>query len=86
MPVVEPYGISEPMATSGKINLNYQIAPFTYITRNTGIRALFKAVDITALNPVGGAKLVGTIKSCIPNPPGTNSAGGNSFRGNALCD
>ena len=28
MPIVEPYGISEPFATSGKINLNTQIAPF----------------------------------------------------------
>jgi uncharacterized protein (TIGR02600 family) len=51
MPVVEPYGISEPFATSGKINLNYQIQPFTYITRSTGLNAVLKAVMITALNP-----------------------------------
>ena len=54
MPIVEPYGISEPFATSGKINLNTQIAPFTYITRTTGMNAVLKAVMITALNPDAG--------------------------------
>ncbi|MEA3210000.1 MAG: hypothetical protein QOE70_3057 [Chthoniobacter sp.] len=51
MPVVEPYAISEPFATAGKINLNTQIAPFTNIKRNTGLNAVLKAVKITALNP-----------------------------------
>ena len=51
MPVVEPYAISEPFATSGKINLNQQIAPFTNIKRDTGLRAVLKSVKITALNP-----------------------------------
>jgi uncharacterized protein (TIGR02600 family) len=40
MPVVEPYAISEPFSTAGKINMNYQILPFTYITRDTGVRAV----------------------------------------------
>ncbi|XHR26790.1 MAG: Verru_Chthon cassette protein A [Chthoniobacteraceae bacterium] len=40
MPVVEPYAISEPFSTAGKINLNYQIVPFTYIKRSTGLRAV----------------------------------------------
>ena len=40
MPVVEPYAISEPFSTAGKVNMNYQIVPFTYITRNTAIRAV----------------------------------------------
>jgi len=48
MPVVEPYAISEPFSTAGKINMNYQIVPFTYIVRNTGIDAVMKAVDVTA--------------------------------------
>ena len=51
MPVVEPYAISEPMATAGKINMNYQIVPFTHIKRDTGLRAVMKSVKITALNP-----------------------------------
>lgn len=40
MPVVEPYAETQDLATEGKINLNYQIAPFTYIQRKTGIYAL----------------------------------------------
>jgi len=37
MPVVEPYSISTTLATAGKVNMNYQIAPFTYITRATAL-------------------------------------------------
>lgn len=51
MPVVEPYAISERFSTAGKINLNYQIAPFTNIKRTTGLRAVLKPVMVTALNP-----------------------------------
>jgi uncharacterized protein (TIGR02600 family) len=43
MPIVEPYAISEPFSTAGKINMNYQIVPFTYVTRNTGLRAVLAA-------------------------------------------
>lgn len=42
MPVVEPYAISEPLSTAGKINLNSQIIPFTYIQRDTGLYAVLK--------------------------------------------
>ncbi len=55
MPIVEGYPISEPMSTAGKINMNYQIAPFTYIHRSTGIRAVMKKVCISA---VPGSELV----------------------------
>ncbi len=51
MPVVEPYAISEPFSTAGKINLNYQIAPFTSIKRSTGMRGILAPVMITALPP-----------------------------------
>jgi uncharacterized protein (TIGR02600 family) len=51
MPVVEPYAISQPFSTSGKINLNYQIAPFTYINRSTGMHALMKSTRFLALPP-----------------------------------
>jgi len=43
MPVVEPYPISEPLSTAGRVNMNYQIAPFTYIQRSTAVRAVLKA-------------------------------------------
>jgi uncharacterized protein (TIGR02600 family) len=43
MPVIEPYAISEPFATAGKVNLNYQIAPFSYIRRATALYGAFKS-------------------------------------------
>lgn len=46
MPIAEPYPISEPFSTAGKINLNYQIVPFTYIKRLTGMRALLMGEKI----------------------------------------
>jgi uncharacterized protein (TIGR02600 family) len=49
MPVVEPYPISTCMATAGKINLNDQIAPFTYLHRSTALRALLDDLRIPAI-------------------------------------
>ncbi len=54
MPVVEPYALSEPLSTSGKINMNYQIMPYTYITRNTAVRAALKAEKIAAVPNING--------------------------------
>lgn len=67
MPVVEPYAISEPLSTAGKINLNYQMLPFqNYITRSTGLHAAMKGELLTAVptadartykrNPQGGPR------------------------------
>ena len=62
MPVVEPYAISEPFSTAGKVNLNYQIAPFSYIRRDTAIRAVLEGTEITALDadvvPSNGDSLI----------------------------
>jgi len=49
MPVIEPYAISEPFSTAGKINLNTQIMPFSFITRETGLRAAVEAERILAV-------------------------------------
>jgi uncharacterized protein (TIGR02600 family) len=49
MPVVEPYAISEPFSTAGKINLNCEIVPFSYIRRTTALRAALAPVRITAV-------------------------------------
>jgi uncharacterized protein (TIGR02600 family) len=49
MPTVEPYAISEPFATAGKINMNCQIQPFTYIERKTALYALLDAERLTAV-------------------------------------
>jgi hypothetical protein len=53
MPVVQPYAISEPFSTAGKINLNYEILPFKYIKRQTGLYALLKAERVLNI-PVSG--------------------------------
>jgi uncharacterized protein (TIGR02600 family) len=50
MPVIEPYPISTCMATRGKINLNDQIAPFTYIHRSTALRGLLDSLRIPAIS------------------------------------
>lgn len=49
MPVVEPYAISEPFSTAGKVNLNYAIAPFGYLKRSTALRAALHPLRVTAL-------------------------------------
>jgi uncharacterized protein (TIGR02600 family) len=51
MPTIEPYGISTCMETAGKINLNDQIAPFTYLHRSTALHALLHSVRIPAISP-----------------------------------
>lgn len=59
MPVVEPYAISEPFSTAGKINMNCQVAPFTYIKRTTGLRALLKSERVTAIPKADASKYKG---------------------------
>ncbi|PTY02355.1 hypothetical protein DB346_09610 [Verrucomicrobia bacterium LW23] len=49
MPVVEPYAISEPFSTAGKVNLNYQIVPFTYIHRSTALQAVLRSTRVVAI-------------------------------------
>jgi uncharacterized protein (TIGR02600 family) len=49
MPVVEPYAVSEPLSTAGKINMNTQIAPFTHIIRDTALRGAFRSTLVTAV-------------------------------------
>ena len=55
MPVVEPYAISARMETAGKINLNDQIAPFSYLHRSTALRALVHDLRIPAISPIYAA-------------------------------
>jgi hypothetical protein len=49
MPVVQPYAISEPFSTAGKINMNFQILPFTHIRRATGLHATLKSEEFLAI-------------------------------------
>jgi uncharacterized protein (TIGR02600 family) len=59
MPVVEPYAISEPSSTAGRINLNYQIMPFSYIERSTAVRAAMDSTMVTAIPET----IINTIRS-----------------------
>ena len=54
MPVVEPYAISDPFSTAGKVNMNYQIMPFSSITRATAIEAVLRPEQILAVNAADG--------------------------------
>jgi hypothetical protein len=54
MPVAEPWAISETFSTAGKINMNYQIAPFSYIRRTTGVQAVLKSGGVTAVSSIPG--------------------------------
>lgn len=52
MPIVEPYAISEPLSTLGKVNMNYQLIPFganDYIVRSTAMQAVMKSTKFMAL-------------------------------------
>jgi type II secretory pathway pseudopilin PulG len=69
MPVAEPYAISEPFSTNGKVNLNYQIQPFTYIKRNTALRSVL-ASEAVARVPASQASVY---KTTLNSTPGMTS-------------
>lgn len=60
MPVVEPYAISEPFSTAGKINMNYELMPFTHIKRTTGLRALLRSERVIAIPKADASRYKGS--------------------------
>ena len=50
MPVIEPYAISDSFASAGKVNMNYQMVPFTHIQRKTALHAVLKGELVTAFS------------------------------------
>jgi uncharacterized protein (TIGR02600 family) len=77
MPVVEPYAISEPLSTAGRVNMNYQILPFTWIKRSTAVQAALHTEILTAIpNGLGASRKnwnsVTTTKSRFPLNLSTN--------------
>lgn len=48
MPVVEPYAISDPLSTAGKVNLNQNLIPFSTIRRESSLRGLLAGTRIAA--------------------------------------
>lgn len=55
MPVVEPWSISSPLATTGKININYDIQPFKHIHRSSGVRAVFASEEMLTIPKVNAS-------------------------------
>jgi uncharacterized protein (TIGR02600 family) len=78
MPVVQPYAISEPFSTAGKINMNYRIAPFTYIKRATGLHAVMKSEQMLAI-PNNAGTSYKSYASAGSNGS-TNTGGKNGWR------
>ncbi len=76
MPVVQPYPISDPFSTAGKVNMNYQIVPFSYINRDAAMRGLLKSVLITAVPESAGGDYKNTGLGSFANTCATN---GNNF-------
>lgn len=56
MPVVEPLALSSPASTDGKINMNYAIAPFSYIRRASSWYALFETLKFMAIPDAASTK------------------------------
>ncbi len=79
MPIVEPYAISEPFSTAGKVNLNYQIAPFTYIKRTTGLHAVLRSTKVTAIPTTSSDK--NQLRRYDINPDVGGSADGSQLEG-----
>jgi len=70
MPVVEPYAISEPFSTAGKVNMNYQIVPFTYITRSSGVKAVLGSELVTRVPKKAAELIPGNTQSYYKVPYG----------------
>ena len=73
MPVVEPYPISDRFSTAGKINMNYQILPFTYITRSTGLMAVLKPELLAAIPNSRGPLYAGDVTLAQGDPTGNTT-------------
>ncbi len=75
MPVIEPYPISTTLATAGKINLNDQIAPFTWLHRTTALHALLTDLRVPAISVASAStyKSSGTLGPSIWNPVDENA-------------
>jgi len=67
MPIVEPYAISEPFSTAGKVNMNARVIPFSsYLTRETALHAVLRSTRLTAI-----PESMFTVDNPNPGPPST---------------
>ncbi len=49
LPVTEPAGFGDAVSTEGKVNMNYQLMPFTWIKRATAMHGALHGVRVTAI-------------------------------------
>lgn len=63
LPVVEPYAISEPFSTAGKVNMNHVIAPFGYAGGGTGTNGATSATKMARSYLRRDTALRGVLKS-----------------------
>lgn len=68
MPVVEPLAISGPASTDGKINMNYAIAPFSYIKRKGSWYALLEVLKFLTI-PNAQSTLYKNSSKLVPTAP-----------------
>ena len=73
MPVIEPRPLSVAMATEGKVNLNHQIMPYTYIRRATALHGALEGVRITAIHQSATADITSTAHPKSPDPKNPSS-------------
>jgi uncharacterized protein (TIGR02600 family) len=75
MPTIEPYALSGCLVTAGKINLNDAIAPFSYLHRSTGLRALLHDLRIPAIptSLASAYKTTGAAQATIWQPVDVDS-------------
>ncbi len=70
MPVVEPYAISEPFSTAGKVNMNYRIVPFSHIKRDTAMRGVLRSARVLAI-PDSWIEWYRGVYGSYPGKPGS---------------
>jgi uncharacterized protein (TIGR02600 family) len=63
MPTIEPWAISDGFSTAGKININYQMLPFTHIIRATAMHAVLKGEIVTAFGKDQGKSGLAIVKA-----------------------
>jgi uncharacterized protein (TIGR02600 family) len=68
MPVVEPYPMSVNYSTAGKINLNWQLLPFSHIRRETALRAAIKGETVATISQ---SNVANSNKQTSKNPSAT---------------
>lgn len=55
IPIREPFPLTDVSSVQGRINLNQRLVPFGYINRTSALRAVLRAVALTAIPPEAAA-------------------------------